>query len=58
MGRIWPVGHSLVTTVLNSCLQIVLSGLKSENGGDDKEGAEESYLEITTDNEMCHTLHT
>ena len=38
--------------LLNCCLQSVLSGLESENVGDDKEGAEQSDLEITTDNEM------
>ena len=38
--------------LLNFCLQRVVSGLKSENGGDDQEEAEESDLEITTNEEI------
>ena len=38
--------------LLNFCLQRVVSGLKIENGGDDKEEAEESDLEITTNEEI------
>ena len=45
-------GQTVKSDLLNSHLQSVLSGLESENGEDDEEGAEESDLEIIKDYEM------
>ena len=50
--KITAGGQTVKSDLLNSRLQSVLLGLESEHGGDDKERAEESDLEITTDNKM------